>query len=71
MRRILLRAVVPVSYTHLDVYKRQLLSVAVLVLMNGFFVAAEFALVGARRARLEQMLSLIHIYSTQVLPSQR
>lgn len=29
--------------------------VAVLVLLNGFFVAAEFALVGARRTRLEQL----------------
>jgi CBS domain containing-hemolysin-like protein len=30
-------------------------AVMVLVLMNGFMVAAEFALVGARRAKLEQM----------------
>ncbi|GAB4213748.1 MAG: hemolysin family protein [Roseiflexaceae bacterium] len=29
--------------------------VAVLVLLNGFFVAAEFALVGARRTRLDQL----------------
>ncbi len=30
-----------------------LLAVVVLVLANAFFVAAEFALVGARRTRLE------------------
>jgi len=34
-----------------------LLAVAVLVLLNGFFVAAEFALVRARRARVEQMVA--------------
>ena len=32
-----------------------LLTVVVLVLANAFFVAAEFALVGARRTRLEEM----------------
>jgi CBS domain containing-hemolysin-like protein len=32
-----------------------LVSVAVLVALNGFFVAAEFSLVGARRTRLEEM----------------
>ena len=32
-----------------------LLSVVALVLANGYFVAAEFALVGARRTRLEEM----------------
>jgi CBS domain containing-hemolysin-like protein len=33
----------------------RLLGVAVLVMLNGFFVAAEFALVSARRGRLEQL----------------
>jgi CBS domain containing-hemolysin-like protein len=33
----------------------RLLAVAALVLINGFFVAAEFALVGARRSRLDQL----------------
>ncbi|MBA3469531.1 MAG: HlyC/CorC family transporter [Herpetosiphonaceae bacterium] len=33
----------------------RLVSVAVLVILNGFFVAAEFALVSARGTRLEQM----------------
>ncbi|HJZ46253.1 MAG TPA: hemolysin family protein [Roseiflexaceae bacterium] len=33
----------------------RLVAVMALVAMNGFFVAAEFALVGARRTRLEQM----------------
>jgi CBS domain containing-hemolysin-like protein len=33
----------------------RLFGVAVLVFLNGFFVAAEFALVSARRARLEQL----------------
>lgn len=33
-----------------------LLAVALLVLANAFFVAAEFALVGARRTRLDQMV---------------
>jgi CBS domain containing-hemolysin-like protein len=33
----------------------RLVGVMALVLMNGFFVAAEFALVGARRTRLEQL----------------
>jgi CBS domain containing-hemolysin-like protein len=33
----------------------RLLGVAALVILNAFFVAAEFALVGARRGRLEQM----------------
>ena len=32
-----------------------LLAVMVLVLVNGFFVAAEFALVGARRTRITQL----------------
>src|SRR5512132_2294781 len=32
-----------------------LVSVVVLVLANAFFVAAEFALVGARRTRLDEM----------------
>ncbi|HEX9526751.1 MAG TPA: CNNM domain-containing protein, partial [Streptosporangiaceae bacterium] len=32
-----------------------LIAVLVLVLINGFFVAAEFALVRARRTRVEQM----------------
>ena len=31
------------------------LSVIILVALNAFFVAAEFALVGARRTRLEEM----------------
>jgi CBS domain containing-hemolysin-like protein len=33
----------------------RLLGVALLVFLNGFFVAAEFALVGARHARLDQL----------------
>ena len=33
----------------------RLVGVLALVAMNAFFVAAEFALVGARRTRLEQM----------------
>ena len=33
----------------------RLAAVLALVLMNGFFVAAEFALVGARRSKLQQM----------------
>ena len=33
----------------------RLLGVVVLVILNGFFVAAEFALVGSRRPRLEQL----------------
>jgi len=32
-----------------------LIAVVVLVLANAFFVAAEFALVGARRTRLDEM----------------
>ncbi|MBZ0288705.1 MAG: CNNM domain-containing protein, partial [Anaerolineae bacterium] len=32
-----------------------LIAVAVLVAMNGFFVAAEFSLVGARRTRIAQL----------------
>jgi CBS domain containing-hemolysin-like protein len=40
--------------TGISVFWR-LSAVLFLVLMNGFFVAAEFALVGARRSRLEQM----------------
>src|SRR5215207_6264340 len=32
-----------------------LLAVALLVVANGFFVAAEFALVAARRSRIEQL----------------
>ena len=32
-----------------------LLAVVVLVLANAFFVAAEFALVGARKTRLDEM----------------
>ena len=34
----------------------RLISIALLVLANGFFVAAEFALVGARRSRIEQLV---------------
>src|SRR5688572_29539037 len=34
-----------------------LLAVALLVVANGFFVAAEFALVAARRSRIEQLAS--------------
>src|SRR5690242_9593179 len=33
----------------------RLLGVVVLVVLNGFFVAAEFALVGSRRTRLDQL----------------
>ncbi|HEU5086616.1 MAG TPA: CNNM domain-containing protein, partial [Roseiflexaceae bacterium] len=33
----------------------RLVGVLVLVVLNGFFVAAEFGLVGARRSRLEQL----------------
>jgi CBS domain containing-hemolysin-like protein len=33
----------------------RILAVLALVLMNGFFVAAEFALVGARRSKLQEM----------------
>ena len=33
----------------------RILAVVALVLLNGFFVAAEFALVGARRSKLQQM----------------
>ena len=35
----------------------KLTSVVLLVLLNAFFVAAEFALVGARRTRLDEMAS--------------
>ncbi|HEY9603441.1 MAG TPA: hemolysin family protein, partial [Allocoleopsis sp.] len=38
----------------------KLLAVIVLVLANGFFVAAEFALVGMRRSRVEQLLAEGH-----------
>ena len=33
----------------------RLLGVLVLVLLNAFFVAAEFALVGSRRSRIDQL----------------
>jgi putative hemolysin len=33
-----------------------LLAVIVLVLMNGFFVAAEFALVSVRKSRIDQLV---------------
>lgn len=39
----------------------RLLAVVVLVLANGFFVAAEFALVGVRRSRVEQLVSEGHV----------
>ena len=35
----------------------QLLFVALLIAANGFFVAAEFALVTVRRTRVEQLVS--------------
>ncbi|MBA3890000.1 MAG: DUF21 domain-containing protein, partial [Gemmatimonadaceae bacterium] len=35
----------------------RLAAVVVLVLLNGFFVAAEFALVAVRRSRIDQMAS--------------
>lgn len=38
----------------------KLLAVVVLVLANGFFVAAEFALVGVRRSRVEQLVTEGH-----------
>jgi putative hemolysin len=38
----------------------KLLAVMVLVLANGFFVAAEFALVGMRRSRVEQLIAEGH-----------
>jgi putative hemolysin len=38
----------------------KLLAVIVLVLANGFFVAAEFSLVGLRRSRVEQLLAQSH-----------
>ena len=34
-----------------------ILSLPVLILLNGFFVAAEFALVAIRRTRIEEMLA--------------
>ena len=34
----------------------KLIAVVVLVLANGFFVAAEFALVAMRRSRVEQLM---------------
>src|SRR5687767_13445182 len=37
-------------------YVLLLMAVAVLVALNGFFVAAEFALVRSRRSKLEQMV---------------
>ena len=36
----------------------KLLAVAALVLLNGFFVAAEFALVAVRKTRIEEMVRL-------------
>ena len=33
----------------------RIVAVLALVLLNGFFVAAEFALVGARRSKLQEM----------------
>ena len=35
----------------------QLVAVAVLLFMNGFFVAAEFALVSVRRTRIEELIT--------------
>ena len=43
------------EFPGLGVISLRLLAVAVLVVANGFFVAAEFALVSARRSRLDQL----------------
>ena len=45
-----------------------LIAVVLLVLVNGFFVAAEFALVRVRRARLEELAALLEARA-RVLPA--
>ena len=43
--------------THVIATTLSLIAVVVLVLLNGFFVAAEFALVSVRRTRIDQLVS--------------
>src|SRR5690606_876267 len=45
----------PMEPSESSIIALRLLAVLALVLLNAFFVAAEFALVGARRTRLEEM----------------
>jgi CBS domain containing-hemolysin-like protein len=45
----------------------ELLAVAALILLNGFFVAAEYALVTVRRSRLQEMVDDGHRRARQVL----
>src|SRR5450631_3669463 len=49
----------------------QIVAVALLILANGFFVAAEFALVSMRDTRLERMISLGVAGATNVRRLQR
>ena len=50
----------------------RLIAIVVLVLLNGFFVGAEFALVRSRRTRLEAMTrgGVMHAYLARRLPCE-
>lgn len=48
----------------------RLISIVLLVIANGFFVAAEFALVGARRSKIEQLVAEGNVRAKLVLAQQ-